>query len=64
MFLLYPNTEQIIINVPEGITAVPINSSFKSVWTYNYPLIGICKHIEREEKGVKIRKMFCKKGSI
>ena len=47
MFLLYPNTEQIIINVPEGITAVPINSSFKSVWTYNYPLIGICKHIER-----------------
>ena len=47
MFLLYPNTNQIIINVPERITAVPINSTFKSVWTYNYPLIGICKHIER-----------------
>jgi glycosyltransferase involved in cell wall biosynthesis len=47
MFLLYPNTNQIVINVPKRINAVPVDSRFKKVWTYNYPFIGINRYIEK-----------------
>lgn len=48
MFLLFPNTNQIIANIPKGLTVVPIYSRFKKIWTFNYPLIGINRFIEKE----------------
>jgi glycosyltransferase involved in cell wall biosynthesis len=48
IYLLFPNVNQIIENLPLGVTAVPVNSRFKKVWTHNYPFIGINRFIEKE----------------
>lgn len=52
IYLLFPNTNQEVRNFPDGVTAVSIRSYFKSVWTYNYPIIGISKYLEKEIKNI------------
>jgi glycosyltransferase involved in cell wall biosynthesis len=47
VFLVYPNVNQIIRGLPKGVLTVPVNSFFRHVWTYNYPLIGISKRMEK-----------------
>lgn len=48
IFLLFPNNKQVISNLPSGVIPIPVTSRFRSVWTYNYPLIGISKNVEKE----------------
>jgi len=52
IYLLFPNTNQKVENFPDRVTAVPIHSFFKSVWTFNYPVIGISKYLEKEIKNI------------
>ena len=52
IYLLFPDTNQIVKNFPDRVTAVSIRSFFKSIWTFNYPLIGISTYIEKEIKKI------------
>lgn len=52
IYLLFPNTNQNVRSFPDRVTAVPVLSYFKSVWTYNYPIIGISKYLEKEIKNI------------
>ena len=52
VYLVFPDNSQAILNLPEGIFAVPVKALFRKNWTYNYPFIGINKNIEKEIKKI------------
>jgi glycosyltransferase involved in cell wall biosynthesis len=47
IYLLFPNRNQKIFNLPEGIKVIPVAPRFKKPWTFNYPWIGINKNMEK-----------------